>query len=304
MTLRASAVSVGALLGLSGCLHAGADRAPAFKFEAFEAQLVGGSIAVLPALVTSVDPVLEVGLFGEERPVPVDLVDIHLDRAMQVRAIADLYGWAVPGALSVALAAQDFDPSWSVGKWPVGVAPRVSSALRGRGAYVGRERPELLPLLPIDDEDPLPIAPCGGRRCGELAYDTGVPRTLDAALSDAARAGQGRSVLVTWVRELAGEPLTNDFIVGEVTYIGEGPVVVTLEEPYRVSGRFGLALVSPDGDVLVRYEEPFEAVLGDHYGAGRIARDVARDLAAEVSRFWPLDPALVWDGQDDELAAR
>lgn len=302
MSSRATVVVGWALLG--GCVHAGADRAPAFKFETFEAHLVSGAIAVLPAVVTSVDPALEVGLFGG--PVPIDVVDLHHDRALQVRAIADFYGWAMPGALAVALGEHGFDPTWSVGRWPASVSTRVASALRGRGGFVGREHAiDPLVLLPLDEEDFEPVPACAGKRCAELrAYDTGVPSSLDAALSDTARGAAGRSVLVTWVRGLTGAPLTNEFLVGEVTYVGDGPVVVTLEQPYRVTGRFGLALISPTGDVLVRYEEPFEAVLGDHYGPGRIARDVARDLAEEVSRFWPRDPALVWDSADDELAAR
>lgn len=293
---------------LAGCVHAGADRAPAFKFDTFEAHLVSGSISVLPAVVTSTEPELELGLFGG--PVPVDVVDLRRDRVLQVRAIADLYGWAMPGALSVALAPCDFDPDWTVGKWPGLVAPRVASALRGRGAFVGRDYPTETPSQVVredelDIEDGAPVTPSGGRRSLEsLAFDTGVPESLDEALAGAARAGSGKSVLVTWVRGLTGEPLTSKFLVGEVTYVGDGPVVVTLEEPYRVTGRFGLALVSPQGEVLVRVEEPFEAVLGDHYGPGRIARDIARDLAEEVSRFWPVDPALVWDGAEDELAVR
>ena len=306
MSGRASVVLGWTLL--AGRVHANADRAPAFKFDTFEAHLVSGSIAVLPVVVTSSDAELELSLVGG--PVPVDVIDLRRDRVLQVRAIAEMYGWAVPGALSAALAPLDFDPDWSVGKWPSLAAPRVASALRGRGAFVGRAYPTEVPsrVFREDDqdiEDGDPAAPCAGRRClASLAFDTGVPQSLDEALAGAARAGSGRSVLVTWVRGLTGAPLTSEFLVGEVAYVGDGPVVVTLEEPYRVAGRFGMALVSPDGDVLVRIEEPFEAVLGEHYGPGRIARDVARDLAEEVSRYWPMDPALVWDGADDELALR
>lgn len=296
MTVRAPAILL-SLAMFAGCAHVTADRAPTFRFESGAARLVSADIVVLPAIVSNADPTLDDGLFGAG-PVPLEAQDLRADRDAQVRTIGDLFGWAVPGALSAALHDQDFDPSWSVGKWPAGAAPRVSAVLRGRGLQVAKGPTDDLVLWPLEDEedfDDVVVPPVS------YAYDHGAPGALDAALTDTARAGGGRPVLVTWVRGLSGSPLTNEFIVGEVTFIGEGPVVVTLEEPYRVSGRFGLALVAPDGEVLVRYEEPFEAVLSDTYGPGRIARDVARDLAVEVARFWPVDPEAVVDGGDLDL---
>lgn len=114
---------------------------------------------------------------------------------------------------------------------------------------------------------------------------------LDQALARLANGHQ--FLLVTWVNTLSGTPISAEGLPGEVVYTESGPVIVDLvEEPYRVRATVGVALIAPDGELLVRYADTFETVLNDRSGPARVGRTVARGLADEVGAFWPTDPAF------------
>jgi hypothetical protein len=101
------------------------------------------------------------------------------------------------------------------------------------------------------------------------------------------------SVLVTWVTDLDAHALTTDGWPGEIVTTSAGPVVLDhIEEPYLVEAAVGMALVAPDGEVVLRYADRFTTVLSARRGPRRAAQDLARDLAREVALVWATDPRL------------
>jgi hypothetical protein len=116
---------------------------------------------------------------------------------------------------------------------------------------------------------------------------------VDTALSHIGRAMGGDGALFTWVDRIEGAPLTASRIPGDLVDTAAGPVVVDFrDEPYLVSARMGVALVAPDGEVVLRYRQDVETVLSGRLGPVRAGRALADALAAEVARVWVLDPRL------------
>ena len=58
------------------------------------------------------------------------------------------------------------------------------------------------------------------------------------------------------------------------------------DEPYVVWLVAGVALVAADGEVLIRYEDVYTTVLSHRVGEDRAATDLARLMAAEVTKVW------------------
>lgn len=106
-------------------------------------------------------------------------------------------------------------------------------------------------------------------------------------LGSVARAVGGDAVLLTWLTALDGQPITASNMPGDVVDTPAGAVVVDLrDEPYLVTATIGAALVTRDGEVCLRYTDTFEAVLSARYDADRVGRQLARSLAAELTRVW------------------
>lgn len=115
---------------------------------------------------------------------------------------------------------------------------------------------------------------------------------LDQMLAATTR-GTEASALLCWVTGLTGHALTADAFPGEIVTTTAGPVVIDhIEEPFLVEADVGLALVAPDGEVVIRYADRFTTVLSARHGPRRAARDLARDLATEIATVWALDPRL------------
>ena len=111
---------------------------------------------------------------------------------------------------------------------------------------------------------------------------------LDDALSMLARRREGGMVLCSWVTGIEAIPVTSEGPPGEVIETDAGPVVVDLlEEALRVRAEVGMALVSADGEVVMRYTDRFESVLSSDRTVSRVGRDIARGLAGEVALLWP-----------------
>jgi hypothetical protein len=116
---------------------------------------------------------------------------------------------------------------------------------------------------------------------------------LDAVLAEIGRTTPADGVWVSWVESLEGNPLTSEADPGEVLVTPSGPVIVDFtDEPYRVDVRMGMALVAGDGEVVVRYEDDFEAVLSGSRDPRAVGSELARQLARDVAAFWPTDPRL------------
>ncbi len=114
---------------------------------------------------------------------------------------------------------------------------------------------------------------------------------LDETLGDVARNMSGQATFFTWVQDLEGRPLTRDGVPGWVRDTDWGPVVLRLtEEPYLVTMRVGMALVTRDGEVVLRYEDTYTTVLTDRQDPEAAGADLARSIAAEVTKVWAHDP--------------
>lgn len=134
--------------------------------------------------------------------------------------------------------------------------------------------------------------PAGSRsRVGEAVL--GERPGIDAELGDAAESVGGEATLFCWISELSGEPLSLRGFPGEVLETEAGPVVLDHEdEPYLVTARLGMALVTSDGEVVVRYQDTFETILSGSSDEGRAGRELARAMAHEVGEMWAVDPRL------------
>ncbi len=116
-------------------------------------------------------------------------------------------------------------------------------------------------------------------------------------LAEAAAAVGGEATLFSWVTELRGDPLTLQGFPGETVETTVGPVVLDhQEEPFLVTAEIGMALVTWDGEVVVRYEDTYEAILSAESDAGDAGQELARALAQEVVLVWANDPRL-WAGE-------
>ncbi|MEZ4240394.1 MAG: hypothetical protein R3F59_30420 [Myxococcota bacterium] len=135
-----------------------------------------------------------------------------------------------------------------------------------------------------------PSWPAGSRqRLGEALRSR---RGVDDALADLAHGVGGDAVLVSWMDRLDATPLTLRDIPGTVLDTPSGPVVVDGDEPYLVSAEVGMALVTRDGEVVLRYADTYETVLSAQRGPWTAGRDLAHALAAEVAKVWATDPRL------------
>jgi hypothetical protein len=136
--------------------------------------------------------------------------------------------------------------------------------------------------------------PVGGQTRLAQAIGSGDDNAIDEALGSLGKVDGGRTVLVTWVENLDGRPITAEALPGEVVHTASGPVIVDLsEEAYRVHATVGMALVMGDGEVVLRYADEYEAVLSSRGGSRGAGTDIARALAGEVVKVWPQDPRIL-----------
>ena len=118
-------------------------------------------------------------------------------------------------------------------------------------------------------------------------------RPLDATLEEAARTIGGEATLFTWVRELDGVPLSTRAFPGQAIETPIRPITVDhTDEPYLVNLLCGLALVTADGEVVIRYEDVYQTVLSGKVGPDHAASDMARVMAEEVTKVWATEAEL------------
>lgn len=119
------------------------------------------------------------------------------------------------------------------------------------------------------------------------------PDLLESALRDVARSVGGDATLFSWVRSLHGEPVTTLDLPGTIIETPHGSIVVDLfEDPYLVEAEIGVALVTSDGHVVVRYVDTARTLLGPAARPHRAGLDLASSFAADVCKAWPDDPYL------------
>ena len=112
-------------------------------------------------------------------------------------------------------------------------------------------------------------------------------RDLDETLRQVSATMGRQAVLYTWIQELDGHPLSRDSAPGWVEETSWGPVVVRwTDEPYLVTMQVGMALVTADGEVVLRHEDRFSTVLSDAQTPEVAAGDIARSIAGQVIDAW------------------
>lgn len=117
--------------------------------------------------------------------------------------------------------------------------------------------------------------------------------SIDALLTEMASRKKGTSTLVSWVEHVTATPITQEAAAGDLVSTEVGPIIVNLfEESYRVRATLGMALVASDGEVILRYNDVFESILGDQRNTHRVGRDLAIRLAQEITKMWPIDSRL------------
>lgn len=122
---------------------------------------------------------------------------------------------------------------------------------------------------------------------------TGERPDLHASLAEAAKGAGGQASLFSWVVDLEGEPLSLRGFPGEVVDTHAGPVVLDHnDEPYLVEAEVGMALVTEDGDVLLRYQDTYHALLSSENTTQDAGRTLARALAEEVVLVWSTQPGI------------
>ena len=110
---------------------------------------------------------------------------------------------------------------------------------------------------------------------------------LDDALSTAGRSVGGEATLITWVDRLYARPLSLDGAPGEMVETPKGTVLVDhVDEPYLVDLWVGMALVSSDGTLLVRFRMNAKTILSGAQPPSAVGREVARQVAAKMARIW------------------
>lgn len=118
-------------------------------------------------------------------------------------------------------------------------------------------------------------------------------RALDVTLEEVAGQIGGEATLFTWVRELDGLPLSTLAFPGQAVPTPIRPVTIDhTDEPYLVNLLCGLALVTADGEVVIRYEDVYQTVLSGKVGPDRAAADMAAVMAEEVTKVWATEAEL------------
>lgn len=198
---------------------------------------------------------------------------------------------------------------------PVRLDDYIGDGVSPRRAQIRTERTHELRRIPNAVADALPgaistrlhptwegefrVTNAGNRTHGRLldALRRDDPHLLEAALLSAAHDAGGDATLFTWVRHLDGAPVSTLDAPG--TYV-DGPggslLVDLTDDPYLVHAEIGMALVTVDGHVVIRYADSARAVLEPRGGASRAGRQLAASLADEVCKVWPDDPYLYQHG--------
>lgn len=190
------------------------------------------------------------------RQVPWERERLRATRTAQVEAVPKALGERLPGAVNGLLAGR-WQGQFHHAGWPVGAEGRLRQVL----------------THPDQRED------------------------LDAVLVELARGGTADATLVTWVDAIHGDPVSLMGFPGETVDTPVGPVHVNhREEPYVVTLDVGVALVTRSGEVLIRYEDRYRTLLSGRVDEELAATDLARRMAADVTKVWALEADLVVAG--------
>ncbi len=183
--------------------------------------------------------------------IPYERQQLRARRTQQLEAVPASLGERLPGAVNGQLGAA-WSGQFHHGAWPLGGQEKLRKAL----------------------------------------LETGKTGDVDAVLSELARGTSAEATLFTWVRQVNGDPVTLHGFPGSTVDTPVGPVHVNhRDEAYVVTLDVGLALVTNSGEVLIRYEHDYSALLTGR-SSGEAAGDLARRVADDVTKVWATEAEL------------
>lgn len=169
-----------------------------------------------------------------------------------------------------------------LGELPHALGERLPGAVNGQlgDTWDGQFRHS---AWPMGAQEKLRAGLDAGRRNG----------VLDAVLGEIAQTGGAQATLFTWVRAVDGDPVSMHGFPGATVETPVGPVYVNhREEPYVATLDVGLALVTNDGEVLIRYEHQYRTLLSGGLGEVEAACDLAHNVAIDVTKVWATEAEL------------
>ncbi|MFH1469255.1 MAG: hypothetical protein ABIO70_33025 [Pseudomonadota bacterium] len=109
-------------------------------------------------------------------------------------------------------------------------------------------------------------------------------RPMEGVLLTAADRVQGEVVLFHWLVDLSAEPLATRLAPGTTQRVADRLVYVDRHtDPVLAEATVGLALVSADGEVFLRYEDRYSFVITGTNTSQRAGRDLARQLVDDLA---------------------
>lgn len=110
-----------------------------------------------------------------------------------------------------------------------------------------------------------------------LSSPTDLDKTLEKLVDNTA-------LLFHWISAFEAVPLSTTIEPATTTRVAERYVFVDSKtDPVLVNIKLGLALVSAEGQILLRYQEHYEVVLSEAKGPDSAGRDLARQVASDVA---------------------
>ena len=184
--------------------------------------------------------------------IPYERQRLREMRTAQLEGVPAAFGERLPGAVNGQLGSS-WTGQFHHGAWPMGAQDKLRNALEGNG-----------------------------RRSD-----------VDTILGEISSSSLAQATLFTWVREVDGDPVSMKGFPGSTINTAVGPVHVNhRDEAYVVTLQVGVALATNEGEVLIRYEHEYQTLLSGRLDEDDAAGDLARRLAADVTKVWATEAEL------------
>ena len=143
---------------------------------------------------------------------------------------------------------------------------------------------ELASALPADWRGHMSDARVTPAMRSQLVAGLDGRRPMEGALQTAAVRVPGQVVLFHWMLDLKAQPLATSLAPGTTQRVADRLVYVDQHtDPVLAEATVGLALVSADGEVYLRYEDRYNFVITGTNTSQRAGRDLARQLVDDLA---------------------
>jgi hypothetical protein len=143
---------------------------------------------------------------------------------------------------------------------------------------------ELASAFPLDWRGHMSDARCSPSTRSQLVAGLGGRRPMEGVLQTAADRVPGQVVLFHWMLDLAAEPMAANVAPGTTQRVADRLIYVDQHtDPVLAEATVGLALVSADGEVFLRYEDRYTFVITGTNTSQRAGRDLARQLVDDLA---------------------